>query len=223
METGISLYYDGSFEGFLTAVSFGLENGWNVAEWSRTPVRQSGLFTDYRTIRTDRLRAEKTWDCLDGLRPGMQRMVYFGFLSDKPGRESVIYDLLYPQGNPVGDNGADSVGALRKLQNWAHGVAMEKARLEARIGRLAETGDSGSLALAPEHDVLPLLSRHMRNRCGLAAWLLYDRKRNYGIAGRGERMQVLRLPAWRWKRLGVMTDGTAPRQTGAVAALRTAV
>ena len=71
--------------------------------------------------------------------------------------------------------------AVLKINNVAHKVSREKHRMEAFV-RFQLTKDNIYFAnIEPDFDVLPLISKHFRNRYADQQWIIYDLKRKYGL------------------------------------------
>jgi probable DNA metabolism protein len=63
----------------------------------------------------------------------------------------------------------------------AHKVGREKHRMEAFV-RFQLTKDDVYFAnIEPDFDVLPLISKHFRNRYADQQWIIYDLQRKYGL------------------------------------------
>jgi len=68
-----------------------------------------------------------------------------------------------------------------KINQLAHKVGREKHRMEAFV-RFQLTKDDVYFAnIEPDFDVIPLISKHFRNRYADQQWIIYDVKRKYGI------------------------------------------
>ena len=57
-----TLIYDGSFNGFLTAVYIAFEQKLQLAEIQKNGKDQSGLFSDNETIFTNVEKAKRVWN-----------------------------------------------------------------------------------------------------------------------------------------------------------------
>ena len=67
------------------------------------------------------------------------------------------------------------------ISQLARKVGREKHRMEAFV-RFQLTKDNIYFAnIEPDFDVLPLISKHFRDRYADQQWLIYDVKRKYGI------------------------------------------
>ena len=58
------IVYDGSFNGFLTAVFIAFENDFNVLGFKRETATQKGLFSDTDIIATQKSKAKIVWKVL---------------------------------------------------------------------------------------------------------------------------------------------------------------
>jgi len=114
MKNTTTLIYDGSFNGFLTAIFIAFDEKFTIADIQKNNQSQNGLFSDTETIFTNVDKALTKDD------------IYF-------------------------------------------------ANVE------------------PDFDVLPLISKHFRNRYADQQWLIYDVKRRYGIFYNIERVEIISL------------------------------
>ena len=79
------------------------------------------------------------------------------------------------------------------ISQLARKVGREKHRMEAFV-RFQLTKDNIYFAnIEPDFDVLPLISKHFRNRYADQQWLIYDVKRGYGIFYNLEGVEIVSL------------------------------
>lgn len=174
--------YDGTFEGFLTAV---------FEVYDRKPIRVKivserlvtvNFFDEEHTIYTDQAKSDRVWKGIEdkiGKKAG--NLIYKAFLSEQSDREQVLLRIIKKgfKGENVTDNFAD-IDVLR-LTNLVKIVGREKHRMDAFI-RFRLTKDNVYFAeVEPDFDTLPLNAIHFKNRYADQKWLIYDRCRNYGI------------------------------------------
>jgi probable DNA metabolism protein len=176
------LIYDGSFNGFLTAVFIGFEQRLPHAAIQRQDQVQNGLFAETETIYTNIEKAKRVWNGIRNKSNTGIKQVYFAYLSEHKGIESQLYHyiqkLMGTQGNKSPDFSDDCV---LKIYQLAHKVGREKHRMEAFV-RFQLTKDEVYFAnIEPDFDILPLISKHFRNRYADQQWIIYDVKRKYGL------------------------------------------
>ncbi|WP_316928624.1 TIGR03915 family putative DNA repair protein [Gillisia sp. JM1] len=178
-----TLYYDGSFEGFLTCVFMVFEQGLEVHGIFPSTTLQGNIFGDLETIITDNEKADRV---VLGLKNKISeksyRHLYFAFLSEIEGIELIL--LQYIQlvfkdkcfeerdfGNPV----------VLKVSKTAKMVSREKHRMEAFV-RFKLTKDEIYFAtIEPDFNVLPIILQHFERRYADQKWIIYDIKRNFGL------------------------------------------
>lgn len=195
METGSCLIYDGTFEGFMTAVATGLENQLPVARITSKPEPQGGLFVSERQIAPDRRLAKALWDTIGSRGSGLQRMVYFAFLAARHGKELAIFNYLklLLQQEAEGESGQGRRQELRsRLEAWALQVEGEKLDIESGLSFNQTASGVPCGIIAPRHDVLPLLSRYFRLRFGHSPWIVFDTRRQYGLKSENGKVTVIR-------------------------------
>ncbi|MDG1572864.1 DUF4130 domain-containing protein [Robiginitalea sp. M366] len=184
MENGTTGLYDGTFEGFLTAAA------WALAHPEATPVlckagaEEPNLFVAPTVLPTDRELAQYYWEWLGQKGVAHQRLVYFAFLAEKSGREAILLHylraLLYPEthgGGPIPKSIQDP------LMRLARETAAEKEKVLSRLFFTGASEQPARCEIRPDCDVLPLLSKALRQQFGARAWVLYDQKRKYGLSG----------------------------------------
>ncbi|KQC29021.1 TIGR03915 family putative DNA repair protein [Flagellimonas eckloniae] len=194
MENTKTLIYDGSFNGFLTAVFIAFEEKINVSDIQRNSHGQNGLFSETETIFTDVHKAKRVWNGIRNKSHNAISNVYFAFLSETDGIELMLF--TYIQKLMASKNGKQldySDGIVLRISQLARSVGREKHRMEAFV-RFQLTKDEIYFAnIEPDFDVLPLISKHFRNRYADQQWLIYDVKRKYGIHYNLEHVELVSL------------------------------
>ncbi|HEA29438.1 MAG TPA: DNA metabolism protein [Leeuwenhoekiella sp.] len=173
------LVYDGSFDGFLTAVFMVYEERLHVVSFTPQTYFQTGFFSERIEVITDLKKAARVWKGLEKFK-GFRNEVYWSFLSEIEGNECVLlqaiqYVLKTAHVSDYGHPQLLSTAQVRKM------VGREKHRMEAFI-RFQLTKDVIYFAtIEPDFNVLPLLVKHFKNRYADQQWIIYDVKRNYGL------------------------------------------
>ncbi|MET4107914.1 TIGR03915 family putative DNA repair protein [Hymenobacter sp. UYP22] len=175
--------YDGSFEGLLTVLFTVYDR--KSAPNSIQPLGavQGGLFAQPVEVATDEAAAARVWKGLLQYMDGEARTrLFHTFLSEQPDRELVIFryaDLAMRAGRDISEHYADD--NVRRVQRLAQQMYREKHRMEAFV-RFEKTQDGLFHAtIEPDFDVLPLIAAHFTKRYADQRWLIYDRRRHYGL------------------------------------------
>ena len=194
MNTSKTLIYDGSFNGFLTTVFVAFEEKINVADIQRNGQGQNGLFSKTETIFTNIEKAKRVWNGVRKKSPSAITNIYFAFLSETEGVERMLYTYIQKLMATKGQKQADfSDETVLYISQLARKVGREKHRMEAFV-RFQRTKDNIYFAnIEPDFDVLPLISKHFRNRYADQQWLIYDVKRKYGIFYNLEGVEIVTL------------------------------
>lgn len=186
--------FDGTFEGYLSAVYAALSDGLEVTDICTSDGAGTLLFSETRYIPTDRVKARCLWNALDQKGGANLRLVYFAFLSEREALLWPIYRyicLLFRNGD---DESANALGMLReKLSPWAQRVEKEKRKLEATLQLRDGKGGVKWCRLQPAYNILPLLTRYCRSQLGASPWMLMDTKRQFGLRYMGARVEYFRL------------------------------
>ncbi len=182
MKPSTTLIYDGSFNGFLTAIFVAFDEHINVSDVQKNSEVQNGLFSETETVFTNVEKAKRVWNGIRSKSHNAVTNVYFAYLSEAEGVELMLYNYIQKlMANKSGKQLDYSDGIVLHVSQLARKVGREKHRMEAFV-RFQLTKDEIYFAnIEPDFDVLPLISKHFRNRYADQQWLIYDVKRNYGI------------------------------------------
>jgi probable DNA metabolism protein len=194
MENAKIYVYDGSFNGFLTAIFIAFERNETVADFRPDNGCQSTLFLETETITTHLEYAKRVWNGIQAKSSVAVKQVYFSFLSEHSGIEHLLFryikNLFHGRS---GENTMPLDHTDLKIGQLANQVAKEKARLEAFLTFEPSVDNILYTMIAPQYNVLPLLSKHFRLRLTGQEWLIFDRKRNYGLYSNGKSAEFIKL------------------------------
>lgn len=171
--------YDGSFEGYLTALSLALERP-GACAIARQAGAEAGLFSEFAGAGRDPARAAAARKLIEerGSAESWHHARY-AFLSESPGVETAIlqYVSLLLERGPAADNMlADD--RVRTVHNLSAKVGGEAHRFMG-FARFSELADKTLYArIEPDHNILPLLTGHFRARLGAFNWVIHDARRN---------------------------------------------
>ncbi|MEM9142551.1 MAG: TIGR03915 family putative DNA repair protein [Bacteroidota bacterium] len=200
-----TLLYDGSFNGFLSAVYLAFEAKIHVSDIQRNGQGQNVLFSEAETVFTHIDKAKRVWNGIRNKSHNALTNVYFAFLSETEGIEMMLFTYIQMVMATKDRKQLDfSDGLVQYIGQLAKKVGREKHRMEAFV-RFQLTKDNVYFAnIEPDFDVLPLISKHFRNRYGDQQWIIYDIKRKYGIFYNLEGVEIvsLNLKEVQWNRLG---------------------
>ncbi len=190
------LIYDGSFNGFLTAVFTAFQERLTLSDIRRKAKGQNDLFSETQTIFTQMDKAKRVWNGMERKNHSALRNSYFAFLSESKNVEVLVYNYIcrmFGRKNAEDEPQTDAVG--QKVGQLARMVEREKQFLESTIDfQQSEDGVYFAL-LRPDFNILPLISKHFRSRFGDNPWMIYDLKRNYGLFQDGGESKIVSLNA----------------------------
>lgn len=177
------LTYDGSFEGFLTAIFERYDRKLKDFSIIRTERYQPELMTNEIKVENDSEKSNRVWTGLKKrLSTGKRNEFYKTFLSELPEMERVLSDfILYAfstEGSIEEDLGNPTIISVTKI---AHQVHREKHRMEAFIRFQRMKNGLYFAMIEPDFNVIPLIARHFKDRYADQQWLIYDKRRKYGI------------------------------------------
>ena len=185
MEQQAVLTYDGTLEGFLCCVFTAYEEKLKVVA-IEPPGTRGGqqLFTAPREVITEPGKAKRVWTSLKkkasaaGLRD-----LKWAFLSEISGMEMHMFSMIrYILAENVPVDRDFSHPAVLKVAQAAKKVGREKHRMEAFVRFRLTKDEVYFAAIEPDFNVLPLIKSHFKNRYADQKWIIYDLKRNFGIA-----------------------------------------
>jgi probable DNA metabolism protein len=179
----VTLVYDGSFKGWLTAVFEAYEYKFLEAGIQPAHTYQEELTHQKHVVITDDTKSSRVWKTLSDkiTRQGLRRL-YQTFLSEEKHIENVMLEYvrytIMMRANVENDFGNP---AVLRIQQMARKVHREKHRMEAFV-RFQLTRDKLYYAIIqPDFNVLPLIQTHFKDRYADQRWLIYDARRKYGI------------------------------------------
>ncbi len=172
--------YDGTFEGFLTALSLALD-GQEPCAIARADkaAEEAGLFSEFAAAGRDPARAAAARELFE--RHGSAESWHharYAFLSEAPGAEDALLAyarLLKEKGRAADDMLADA--RVKRVHELSRSVGGEAHMFKGFV-RFSELAD-GTLysKIEPEHNILPLLTGHFKARLGAFAWIIHDARR----------------------------------------------
>lgn len=204
------MIFDGTFEGFLTAAHIAMGENLTAVEWQTDTTPYTGLFQEGRYIPTDRRKARQLWQCLSERGTSDRRLVYFAYLSEQSALLPTIYEYINLLCNREAVESPGIRSSLRaQLLPWAERVGQEKRKWETKWSFSPGTETQWRCSIRPAHDILPLLTRHCRNKLGLRPWVLYDSRRKYGFRSTGGAIERFGVPAATGSRQKTMREVAA--------------
>lgn len=190
----VDYIYDGTFDGFLTAI-------WEAVEGKEFPEQiitedklETNLFTETRYIKTNFEKAKRLLgEILKKLsRDGLKTVLYC-YLSGDPGSEIALCDYLrkvMAAADNIETDLADPV--VLKVMKIREKVTKE-AHLFKGIVRFRRIGaDMFYAPIEPDHQITPLLAEHFRKRFADQKWFIHDRCRNSGVFYDGNQVRFLK-------------------------------
>ncbi|MEQ9299321.1 MAG: TIGR03915 family putative DNA repair protein [Cyclobacteriaceae bacterium] len=178
-----TLVYDGLFDGFLSCVFHVFDRKLGAVQITKNGVASTSLFSTSYPVTTNEAHARRVWI---GLKKKLSAReaprLYAAFLSEQPNVEDLLLDyirIVFESDKSVAGNYADPT--ILKVAQFAKNVGREVHRMEAFV-RFKLTKDGLYFAnIAPDFDVIPLISKHFESRYADQRWMIYDLTRKYGI------------------------------------------
>lgn len=174
----LHLSYDGSFNGFLTAIWHRrkMNNSQEVA-LQRGQAEQTSIFKTTKYILANQSIARQLWHELDKNKKPSARIAYFAYLAEKKYLNQALFNFL----SQVDSARPMDPEVHKALEKAASEVQNEKVRHEKEL-QLRKTSETLWCAeLHPRYDIIPLLSRHIKKKYAGCDWFIWDSKRRYGV------------------------------------------
>ena len=177
-----TIIYDGSFEGLLTAIFEVYE--YKFSDPGIFPKNAAiPLFGKQHIVHSSPEKAERVLKKLRAtLSASVCKKIYEVHLSEKEGIANVLFRFIQ-YGLKAGKSACDDFSheAVITLHQTLKKVHRERHRMEAFI-RFQQASDGLFFAsVEPDFDVLPLISSHFAKRYTDQRWLIFDKKRRYGL------------------------------------------
>lgn len=175
--------YDGTFEGFLTAVAWARRRKEIPEGITRTAPEQGGLFLQVVPVETDYdLSQTICKQVLDSISPFSFRVVYRAFLSETEGVEMALFNYLdigWREGKRI--DGMLTHKLVMPVRAIARRVMSEAHRMKGfvRFGQVAE--GCYYARLEPDYQILPLIAPHFADRFSDQHWIIHDTRRGCAI------------------------------------------
>lgn len=190
-----TVLYNGSFEGFFTAVFEVYEYKFAEPDIQIEGASNISLFSSPHVVTANTTKAERVLKALQQkITTKTFGNFYRTFLSELPGIENVLYRFIkyvLSAKDSVERNFANP--DVLMIQQTAHKVDREKHRMKAFI-RFQQTKDELYYAIVqPDFNVLPLISDHFEKRYADQRWLIYDTRRKYGLYYDGKTVEEVKI------------------------------
>lgn len=177
-----TLIYDGTYNGFLSAVFEVYRLKLTDAEIVAEDHYQEQLFSSPLKIDSEKEYADRIEAGLKKAKKGLAIFLKRVFHSEHPKREAILLHLIqriFATGPKVTEDFTDDAILLCKQLDQKMG--REIHRMHAFV-RFQQTPDDLYAALInPDFNVLPFLEAHFVARYPAQNWLIYDTKRHYGL------------------------------------------
>lgn len=178
------LYYDNTFEGFLTAVFESYEYKFSTVSIVSKNDYQEALFSEVHEVVTDPTKADRVLKKLEKtLEKEGLRILLYAFLSEEKRIENYMFRVIkYALEKPMQNIFTDFANPdVLHLTQITKSVGREKHRMEAFV-RFELLDDGVYFAtIEPDFNVLMLIKNHFEARYQDQKWIIYDTKRAYGI------------------------------------------
>lgn len=189
------LIYDGSFAGFLTAVYEVFDENLKEVCVVKPKHYAPEMFAEGKIIKTSNLKAKKVWHSLQlKVSKHAANELYKVFLSEIKGSEDAILRYIIHAYSAETFNHTDYSNLyVLRVHQVAKMVDREIQRLKDTIVMDQTKPDVSVAVVHSNFDVLPLLGKYFSRTYKSKKWVIYDKKRNYGLYYDLERLTQIEL------------------------------
>lgn len=192
----IVIRYDGSFDGFLTAVFTVYRERFNHVHLLSGDGQVSDLWARHIDIATEADKAERVFAKLRQVfgHEGLRYFLY-GRLFEADERDDTLLGVIRHAISQAPRPVLDDYGQpdVLRLSRFVKSVKREQHRLKGFV-RFAKTQDGQFVApVAPDYDVLPLVAPFFVRRFADQRWTIADVKRHYAVFYDLHALQSVRL------------------------------
>lgn len=178
----IQFKYDGSFEGFLSAVFYSFESKIEPDKFVHKLPIQNQLFTQEISIASNERCAQRVWNgIVNRTSKRNADMIYRVFLSELDNIEILLLNyirLTFGSTRNIEADFGDPV--VLEVHNW-HKKVMREAERVLMFVRFQKTADNIYYSpFQPRYNVLPISIKHFKDRYADQKWMIYDVDRAYG-------------------------------------------
>lgn len=175
--------YDGTYEGFLTAIFEIYEYKLHDVVFAKNEVSGGLLFSSKHMVATDDVKATRV---LNGLKIRLSKNgfegVYCGFLSELDQIEELLFQYVkYVFSSSVNVEQDYSNNIVLDIIKASNLTIKESHRMKAFVRFKLTKDDLYYAIVEPDCNVLPLIEKHFKRRYADQRWLIYDAKRKYGV------------------------------------------
>lgn len=175
--------YDGTYAGLLTAVFEIYEYKFNCPDIKKEACANRSLFGGIHLVTTDLVKAKRVALKLQSLLTSSALLkLKYAFLSEEPGIENSLFQYIKHaitrNRNTENDYSNEHVLAVNHA---AHKTGMEAHRMKGFIRFQLSANELYFATIEPDNDILPVITKHFKDRFTNQKWLIYDLKRKYGI------------------------------------------
>jgi len=180
----IAFVYDGTWEGLLTSVFEAFERKASDAIIRTEESYVPSMLDEAVHVITNESYAKRVFTGLQKRLNGPAlEQLYWCFLSEKPEIETTILRYIqYAYSTSASIEKAFAHPAVFTISQVAKQVYREKHRMEAFVRFQLTSDDIFFSVVEPDFNVLPLLIKHFKGRYADQKWVIFDKRRQYGIS-----------------------------------------
>lgn len=187
--------YDGTFDGFLSCV---FDMYWQRKMKIRIRKEQEYLRSvseDILFMPTNQANADRVWTGLSRKTSAAERAaLYYCYLSELPGEEDNMVGFIRYRFELQADTKPDAGNFyVSHIQQLAFKVGLEQQRLESNTSFQLTKDNIWYAVISPDHNVLPLLMEHFKAHYHGQCWLIYDKRRRFGLYHNLRNVETVRL------------------------------
>lgn len=177
------LIYDGSFAGFLTAVYQVFDENLKEVCIVKPKHYSPEMFAEGKLVKTSNAKAKKVWHSLQlKVSKHAANQLYKVFLSEIKGSEDALLRyVIYAYSTETFIHTDYSNIYVLRVHQVAKMVDRELDRLKDSIILKERDANISVGVINSNFDMLPLLGKYLKRTFLDRKWVVYDKRRNYGL------------------------------------------
>ena len=175
------LIYDGSFQGFLTAIYEAFYSEKSPEQIISEDKFTNNLFSTTKKIETDEEKADKVYDAIKNkISSYTLRTVYYCYLSELEEIEINLFKYLklgFKEGGRV--NKFHSNDTVKKIISARKKVSREAHRMKGLLRFRTLKNGVYYGPMEPDYNIIEILARHFAKRLSDQDWIIHDISREW--------------------------------------------
>lgn len=178
----IVFLYDSTFEGLLTAIYDAYYNKEKPNKIYCKKQYEPNLLDDIKYVQTDNTKFQKVYDAIESkISKDSLRKIYYTYLSEIKESANIIFSYVrlgFKLGKDVDFHKNNDI--VIEMDKVSKRVTLEMHRFTGLV-RFKEVDNILFANIEPDHNILPIIGKHFKNRLSNEYFIINDLKRNIAL------------------------------------------